>query len=122
MEHLFPLFNKAKTIELTTVNKYEMINQIFASFEGDFRNISIKLANFIKYDLVFPFPINDETKNELNEIVYEIALGLFFECRTHGLFASNDQGIQYFPYYLENLNQSTCLLRVDQPFTNSSMV
>lgn len=122
IEHLFPLFNRVKTIELNITNKYEIIRQIFASFEGDFNSIAVRLTNFINYDFVFPFPINDETKKEINEIVYEIALGLFFECRTHGLFASNKHGIQYFPYFLEHLNQSTCVLRVDQPFTNSSMV
>lgn len=118
IDHISPEFDKIKSVQLSTQSRYEIIHQIFRMFEGDFSSIAIRFARFLDYNLIFPFEISSETKKEIDEIVYVIALGIWFECQTHRLFVTNDGQVQYFPYFLENQNQTTCLLRIDQPFTN----
>lgn len=120
MEHLFPEFNNIKSVTLQRWQKDEIIRQIFSSFEGDFSAITLKFKNFIKYEYVFPLQVSEETKKEINEIVYNIALGLYFECVTQGLFVKSETRIEYFPYFLENNSEYTCVLRLDAPFTTNS--
>lgn len=122
IEHLWPEFDKIARVQLSQQQKFEIIRQIFDKFECDFRTVSLKFQNFINYDLVFPHSVNESTKQEINQIVYVIAMGIFFECSQHGLFIENHNEIKYFPYFLENINQSTCLLRADEPFVGNPTV
>lgn len=119
IEEEFKEFEKITLTTLNSENKYEIMRQVFTLFDNDFNNMTSMAVNFLNYHLIFSYTLSQQQQNEINDIVLGIAVGIYLKCHEHKLFVSQGESSNFFPYFLEKLNGSTCILRSDYPFKNT---
>lgn len=112
----------AKSITLNHGQMSEIFRQILELIDKDFINFTTNLKT-LKYDMVFyEQSVDQHCIDELNTLVTEVSLSLFFKLQQHKLL-NNHNSETGFPFFAEHITSNTLYLRQEpvSPAFNSTI-
>lgn len=103
-------------VQMQNYEYVEIIRQVIQFLDYGSASIKSNLGKIINFNLLFT-NFTDEQKKILNYLASDILIRLYNKCCELGMFLKNNtnNNIEYFPYYVENIDTMNLLFICNEP-------